>query len=226
MYVTRKEWGAAPRRGGPGLLQPSRVEGLAVHWPATSQPIRGVANVSAALRGWQRYHQQTLGWSDIGYQEAIDQDGNVYRLRGLAVQSGANGNTDVNERFGALLLVLAPGEDLSPAMIAAVRRRVARHRDKFPNSRRIVGHADIRPEPTACPGPAATAAIRAGKLNPQVSQVTRARRRLEAGVDALEAAGRHLARTTPDRTTARRAGVTVVDMAADLEALLERLPKR
>lgn len=165
-YVSRAEWGARPHRAGPGPLLPSNVEGVALHWPAMSKPLRGIAAVSAALRGWQNDHMDDRGWSDIGYQEAIDQDGNVYELRGLGTQSGANGDQDVNKRFGAILLVLAPGEQPTAVMIVATRRRIARHRELFPRSKRIVGHNDIRPEPTACPGPIVTAKIHAGVFEP------------------------------------------------------------
>lgn len=72
-------------------------------------------------------------------------DGNTYRLRGLRTQSGANGDTDVNERYGAVLLVLAIGEEPTDAMIAATRRVVAKHRRLFKRSRQVVGHGQIFP---------------------------------------------------------------------------------
>lgn len=164
---TRSDWKARPATPGPGPLDRRKVVGIALHWPAMSHKLRGFADVASALRSWQNYHMDVHGWSDIAYQEAIDQDGNVYRLRGLRTQSGANGDESVNERYGALLLVLAPGEQPTEAMLTTVRRRIARHRDIFPNSERIVGHQDVRPEPTSCPGPAVMAAIRAGHFDPQ-----------------------------------------------------------
>lgn len=163
---TREEIGLRPPEPGPGLLTPSRVEGIALHWPAMTTRLDTVPEVKAALRSWQRYHMDVRDWSDIAYQEAVDTAGNVYRLRGLAVQSGANGDTDVNERFGALLLVLAMGEAVTDAMAEAVQRRVERHRELFPRSTRIVGHRTIRPEPTACPGDLVMRAIAAGRFNP------------------------------------------------------------
>lgn len=163
---SRSEWGARPARGGPGLLYGSTVESIALHWPAMTKPIRGVENVKAALRGWQIFHQDTRGWSDIAYQEAVDQDGNRYVLRGLDVQSGANGDTGTNKANGAVLLILAPGEQPTPAMMKAVRRVVADHRRLFPRSRGVKGHADVRPEPTACPGPIVLGLIRTGAFEP------------------------------------------------------------
>ena len=107
-HFSRNDWGARPSRGGPGALLPARVLGIAVHWPAMSTPLRGFEAVAAALRGWQSFHLDGRGWSDIAYQVAVDQDGNRYELRGLANQSGANGDTAMNQQYGALLLIVGP----------------------------------------------------------------------------------------------------------------------
>jgi hypothetical protein len=165
--ISRAEWGARPAHGGPGPLDPSQVIGLAFHWPAMTKPIRGTANVARALRGWQAYHMDSNGWSDIAYQVAVDQDGNEYELRGLRTTSGANGDGGVNARYGAVLLILAPGEKPSPEMIGTVRRIVARHREFFPKSRLLVGHSDIRAGGTACPGPAVQAALKGRVFEPR-----------------------------------------------------------
>jgi hypothetical protein len=150
-HYNRSEWGGrAPEARY--RLDPLRVEGVALHWPGITKPIHAVPDVMAALRSWQRMHMDTNGWSDIAYQIAVDQAGNTYGLRGLRYRSGANGDADVNLRFGAFLLVVATRETPTPALIKTVRARVTAHRNLFPSSRRIVGHRDIRPEPTACPG--------------------------------------------------------------------------
>lgn len=152
-HLSRAEWGGRPPRGR-YRLAPLAVKGVALHWPGTTNPIHGVRAVSAALRAWQNDHMDNpeKRWSDIAYQIAIDQDGNTYGLRGLRYRSAANGDRDTNLLYGAFLLVVAIGEEPSPAAIKAVRGRVAAHRSLFDSSRLIVGHRDIRPEPTQCPG--------------------------------------------------------------------------
>lgn len=166
-YFSRVEWGARAANGGPGPLSASNVEGIALHWPALERPMRGVENVKDGLRSWQRMHMDTNGWSDIAYQAAVDQDGNIYELRGLSVQPGANGDEDVNERFGAILLVLAPGENPSAEMVRSTRQVIEWFRSRFPRARRIVGHSQVRPEPTACPGPVVLALIKSGEFEPR-----------------------------------------------------------
>lgn len=158
---TREAIGLRPAKGRTPL-DGRNVRGIALHWPAIAKPIHGAAAVQSALRGWQDYHMDGHGWSDIAYQEAIDQDGNSYLLRGLATRSAANGDEDVNSVYGALLLVLAPGERPSKAMHLTVQRRINRHAELFHLSTKVVGHQDVRPEPTSCPGPVVMAAIRAG----------------------------------------------------------------
>lgn len=166
-YHRRSAWGARTARLKVPRLDGRHVVGVALHWPGDSTRRDTVDEVAAALRVWQTQHIDGNAWSDIAYQEAIDQAGNVYRLRGLRYQSAANGDTAVNETYGAVLLVLAIGEKPSEAMIAAVRRVVARHRKAFPRSTRIVPHSAIRPQPTDCPGDQVRALIAAGAFDPK-----------------------------------------------------------
>lgn len=165
-HFSRDDWEARPYEAHYPLDR-DQVRGIALHWPAMTKPLRDVAAVKAALRSWQAYHMDTRGWSDIAYQVAIDQAGNTYRLRGLKFRSGANGDTVTNLEYGALLLVVAEGEKPSETLVKAVRSRVAAHRRLFPRSRLIVGHGQIRPEPTACPGPAIQRLIDAGHFDPK-----------------------------------------------------------
>lgn len=80
-YYSRNEWGARPRRAAYDFGG-SNVDGIALHWPGDGNRRTTVAEVKAALRGWQDYHMDGRGWSDIAYQEAVDQDGNVYSFAG------------------------------------------------------------------------------------------------------------------------------------------------
>lgn len=184
---SRADWGARPAPAAEPL-NASRVIGLAFHWPATKAPVRGVAAVSAALREWQRYHMDDLGWRDIAYQEAYDQDGNTYILRGLDGQSGANGDTDPNRRYGAVLLILAPGEEPSKKMLKAIRNGVKRHRRLFVRSTLLVGHQDVRPEATACPGPIVMRLLSEGAFEPGPTPAELLRADLNAAIAATKAA--------------------------------------
>lgn len=170
-YLPRSAWGARAPSSGPGPLLASRVRGVAIHWPGTgsTRPIHSRTAVASALRGWQAFHMDDRGWSDIAYQVAVDQAGRAWTLRGLRTQSGANGDLTLNQQYGAILLVLVTGEQPTSAMKATVRAVVADFRRLFPRGTRIVPHSAIRPGGTDCPGPAARAAIARGDFTPNSS---------------------------------------------------------
>lgn len=166
-YLPRSAWNARTPNPGPGDLTVSRVEGMVIHWPGMGDARKATqAQVASALRGWQDYHMDGRGWSDIAYQVAVDQAGRAWTLRGLRTQSGANGDNDVNERFGAILLVLGTGEHPSPAMLATTRGVIADARAIYPNCDEIKPHSAVRPEPTDCPGDIARGLIEAGAFEP------------------------------------------------------------
>lgn len=173
-YEPRSAWNARPARGSTALA-PSTVVGEALHWPGTTKPINAVgaagkARVASALRGWQNYHMDDRGWSDIAYQIAVDQVGRAWTLRGLNIRSGANGDANVNRLYGAFLLVLAPGEEPSAAMKATVQNVIRDFRAHMPKaSATPKGHKDVRVAGTDCPGPLAYAAIKRGDFTPRAS---------------------------------------------------------
>lgn len=167
-YYRRSEIGLRPARSRGIPLKWLVVKGVALHWPAMGKDrLRTVDEVMRALRGWQDYHQKTQGWSDIGYQLAVDQEGNSYELRGHGIRSGANGNLNLNLRFGAILLVLAEGEWPTAAMLATVRWEIKQHRKRYRRSTWIGGHGDIRPGGTQCPGPAVEQLLADGAFTPE-----------------------------------------------------------
>lgn len=174
-WITRAQIGLRPARGSTALVA-SRVEGWAWHWPGSAKPINAVGDagfrrVCSALRGWQDYHMDGHGWSDIAYMWAVDQVGRKYTLRGLNIQSAANGDQDVNRRFGAGLLILGPGETPTPAMMRTALETGAEFCARYRGARKKpYGHQDVRPrnssgdKTTDCPGPIAEALINAGRF--------------------------------------------------------------
>jgi hypothetical protein len=168
-YLPRSAWNARESRGS-SPLNPAEVVGIAVHWPGMAKPIdavgdTGKARIASALRGWQDYHMDVRGWSDIAYQVAIDQAGRAWTLRGWT-RSAANGDTDVNSRYGAALLILGPGEEPTAAMKDTTRNVITDFRVFFPAGLQIKPHSYVRPAGTDCPGDPARAAITRGDFTP------------------------------------------------------------
>ncbi len=78
--ITRADWGASPFRGSPVDLARPTIDFLTFHhaagFSATSRE-DGIRQVKAI----QDFHQNIRGWSDIGYQFAIDRSGRLYQGR-------------------------------------------------------------------------------------------------------------------------------------------------
>lgn len=166
----RSSW-TDKRPASPALLVPEHVDGLAVHWDGP--PVgRGVLAgdpdaVATFLRSVLRFHTVTRGWSDIAYQWAVDNAGTRWELRGWRRQSAANGDQAVNRRFGAVLAIVGQGQLATPELLDGLRAAVVDFRSVYPSATRIVTHNDVRPDPTACPGPQLTRLVHGGQLDPR-----------------------------------------------------------
>jgi len=158
--ISRSEWGAtSPRHQTPMSRTP---KGIALHWVGTPiSPDRAPAEITQSI---QRYHQQTKGWSDIAYQELIGLDGTALAGRGFGIRSAANGNRWLNRRYGAICLLMGPGQDPTDAMINETRNRIEAWRNRYPKATEIVGHGDLKQ--TTCPGDAIIELIRRGAFDP------------------------------------------------------------
>jgi hypothetical protein len=74
---TRKDWGAdnSWRNGSPVYMK--RLKQVHVHHTATGNDYSR-SDVPAIIRGMYRYHTQTLGWFDLGYNFLVDRFGRAW----------------------------------------------------------------------------------------------------------------------------------------------------
>ena len=156
--IKREAWGAEPPRNTTPL--PKSVRGVAIHWVGVE--VKG--NPSKIVKGIQRYHQETRGWYDVAYNYLVSQDGQVFEGRGWKNRSGANGSSKLNRQYGAICLLLGPGQRPTDEMIDATRNTIKHFRRVFPKATEIVGHKDI--SATACPGEDVHSLISIGGLDP------------------------------------------------------------
>ena len=172
---TRKEWGADPswRNGRPvythGLKQ------IHVHHTATGNDYSR-ADVPGILRGMYRYHTQTLGWFDIGYNFLVDRfgrawvgrSGGVNRLVrgahtlgfnehsvGIAVIGNLEARLPSPEAVNAIVNLAAWKLDKYGRNADGMVRVTSTGSDKYPDGTRvrlpaIDGHRDTND--TECPG--------------------------------------------------------------------------
>ena len=174
--ITRSQWGAASYKGTPGY---GTVQMAYVHH-TVSLNTYSKAESPAVVRGIQRYHQSSNGWSDVGYNFLVDRFGQVFEGRaggidraviGAQAQGwnsvstgiasvGTHSATDVTpEAFNAIAALL--GWKLSihgvPAQGTVTVRSAGGASNRYPSGRmvkfqRISGHRDGCS--TSCPGDA------------------------------------------------------------------------
>ncbi|XP_077069734.1 N-acetylmuramoyl-L-alanine amidase-like [Siphateles boraxobius] len=80
--ITRSQWGAASYIGSPSYLSLPVPYLFIHHTYRPSSPCTTFEQCASEMRSMQRYHQQSNGWSDIGYSFVAGSDGNLYEGRG------------------------------------------------------------------------------------------------------------------------------------------------
>ncbi|MCW2925703.1 MAG: N-acetylmuramoyl-L-alanine amidase [Thermoleophilia bacterium] len=170
---SRSAWGAAPARNP--AIYADAARGVVIHHTDSTNSY-ACSQVPALLRGFQRYHQRTMGWNDIGYNFLVDRCGGVWegRAGGLtravigAHTAGFNTGTvgisligdftKVGPTKAALLAterLISWRMDVAHVNPAGTMQLTARSSDKFPTGTvvttpAVVGHRDLYP--TSCPG--------------------------------------------------------------------------
>lgn len=159
----RSAWGAVAPVGEMAVGQ---VLGATVHHTAGSNDY-GAADVPAILRGIQRYHMQSRGWSDIGYNFLVDRYGGIWEGRAGGVTktqkgvhasmfNGVTTGVSVMGTFESATVTTAIKNSLASLLAwklalhgvnAAGRMNV--YGGSYPA---IVGHKDVPDAATACPG--------------------------------------------------------------------------
>lgn len=195
-YLSRAAWTDEGPARAMEALDPDRVVGFAIHWPGSTASIGNpsASSVANRLEGYRRFHVDDRGWSDIAYQVAIDAAGRVWDCRGIKWRSAGNGSDSGNDTYGAVLLMLGPGDVPSDAMVQAIRDwRTDRWLVRYPRATKVVGHHDIRPEPTACPGDPAEQLVTSGAITKGTTMaltdgdVTKVATKTVAGLDVVPA---------------------------------------
>ena len=165
--LLRSVWGANDYIAAKAFESPaSQRFGLVVHHNGPplgldvgADPGALKAREMSLLRGIQRYHQITKGWSDIAYSFAVGQSGQIYTLRGEVLNQFANGSDQVGADDGTdkywytVLALLGGTEEPTEAMKDGIRTLVA-HLRGIGAGTRVLPHNAFKLK--ACPGPQLT----------------------------------------------------------------------
>jgi hypothetical protein len=114
-FVSRSQWGAkAPK--AVTKLSPTALAGVAVHWFGSPRAAKSHDGCAALLRSVQNTHMSPgglgtkSGGNDIAYNHAVCPHGHAFTLRGFGVQTGANGDSQSNHDFAAIVYMAGEGD--------------------------------------------------------------------------------------------------------------------
>ncbi|MER7929508.1 peptidoglycan recognition protein [Streptomyces sp. NPDC096057] len=88
--VTRHGWGADEELREQGFVYTKQVKAAFVHHTATGNNYR-CSQAPSVIRGIYRYHVESSGWRDIGYNFLIDKCGTIYEGRAGGVTKAVLG---------------------------------------------------------------------------------------------------------------------------------------
>lgn len=148
--IPRAAWGARPAKARTPLRAPA---GVAVHYEGPPMGAYSPEQAVTLVRGIQRFHMDTRGWSDVAYTMLVDRFGRIFDGRGLGVRTAAQGTNDGNNRFYAVCALVGAGDPITDELLAGMTAAVELCR---------AGGAGLEVRPhgyfhaTSCPGPALT----------------------------------------------------------------------
>jgi hypothetical protein len=152
---SRAAWGAQPYRGTPDLAP--RITFAVVHHTVNSNGY-SQADVPSLLRGIQSYHQNSNGWSDIGYNFVVDRFGTIWEGRAGGVANpviGAHAGGANTGSVGVAVLgdftSAAPPEVVINRLQTVVGWKLALD-GVTPQAGNVLGHRQAGTTQTACPG--------------------------------------------------------------------------
>ncbi|MFD7764095.1 peptidoglycan-binding protein [Streptomyces microflavus] len=152
--ISRATWGAKPWNGTPATVSPSRRTEFFVHYDGGTPVTRTGYAIMRAIEA-QHIGQ---GWSGVGYNFVIDQQGNVYEGRGWDLQGAhcpGHNVTGLGVQFA-----LGGSQEPSAKALAAGRALYEKACKRTGRGLAKKGHKDGIA--TACPGPRLYAWVKAG----------------------------------------------------------------
>lgn len=159
--VSRKEWGARPRRTGSTSI--SKAPSVTIHWEGAGNNFPwDHASCDNMMRSIQNYHMDGRGWSDIAYNYVACPHDYLFEGRGYDRRSSANGQDSWNfESFAICALWGSNSGKVPNALKKAINWGINYLRNNGNATSVVKGHRDWHS--TDCPGDELYAWIKAGR---------------------------------------------------------------
>uniref|UniRef100_UPI0035900BFA peptidoglycan-recognition protein SC2-like n=1 Tax=Myxine glutinosa TaxID=7769 RepID=UPI0035900BFA len=148
--ILREDWGGEyPARRAP-MTTP--VQYFVIHHTATGRCFNRRA-CSKIVRTIQNYHMKHRGWSDIGYNFLVGEDGNVYEGRGWRTV-GAHAPGYNSKSIGLSFIGNFSSKKPNQKALTAAKEliRYAINHNKLKMNYKLIGHRQTKM--TDCPGTA------------------------------------------------------------------------
>jgi peptidoglycan recognition protein len=154
--VSRSEWGARAPTSTTAIARP--IPRYFVHHSAGNSCFTE-ANCKSTVKGIQNYHMDSNGWSDIGYNFLVGEDGNAYEGRGWD-RVGAHSPNYNSVAVGVCVMGTFTNANPNSAALTATQRLISCgiSLGKLSSSYSLHGHRDGTC--TSCPGNALYATIK------------------------------------------------------------------
>jgi len=154
--VSRAEWGARPPTSTTPINHP--VPRYFVHHSAGGSCFTQ-STCESTVRGIQNYHMDSNGWSDIGYNFLVGEDGNAYEGRGWD-RVGAHSPDYNSVAIGVCVMGTFTSANPNAAALQVTQQLISCGVElgKLSSSYSLHGHRDGTC--TSCPGDALYATIR------------------------------------------------------------------
>lgn len=166
--ITRAEWGFPGWKGGPPGQRPlSEIVGLTVHNDG-GVPV-GYQTGPSVPRATNAYHQNTQGWSAIGYHYQIDQAGAIFEGRGMPY-IGAHAPAFNRSHIGVQFHIGGAEGPSDKALAAFAELRAWVEQQVGKGRLPVNGHRDGFA--TDCPGEKLYARVKAGDWPPPSTPAT------------------------------------------------------
>lgn len=199
--------------------------GVALHYGGPAQELRNHSDCVRRWKGWQDYHMDTHGWSDLAYTGGVCDHGYAFAGRGAGVRTAANGTDYGNKHFYAVCWLGGDGEQPTAEALGAFRWWIVQLR-KAGAGRAVRPHRFFKS--TGCPGndlfAAAAEMDDCDFTTPDSSQGDRMIVRFDGSNEVWEVVGSHLEYLTGTAFEARGLSHSKV-VVLDRDHRLSELPR-
>ncbi|WP_028803838.1 peptidoglycan recognition protein [Streptomyces sp. 142MFCol3.1] len=117
--VTRRGWGADESLRESGFVYTKKVKAAFVHHTASGNNY-SCSQAPSVIRSIYRYHVQSSGWRDIGYNFLVDKCGNIYEGRAGGVTKAVQGAHTLGFNSNSMGIAVIGSFDSSKPPAAAV----------------------------------------------------------------------------------------------------------